>query len=392
MLGNETTGQRQWQGVIKFVAIHNRALTPAQIQQNFAAGVGQRYYLLFGVGALSGVSQSYILFQGSQYDNYSYLFDQPRFISLDPNATVPANLPISGIRIGVNGTLAPAGQSFATMNAAVVGANYTAATGQLLSNLGTVIPVQLGSANDLFFLSFDQVGSHVHAFVEPPGTRRRRCPTTPRSRTSVLRPSSGSTTRWRASPACRSPIRWCRRSTTAAQQSMPAGPLISAFLPSHQTAISQLANAYCGELLANAQYRDAFFGTGLDASLSMNVGDLVARRPRSATLVINALATNAVGTDVSPAAYHRGAERGGRAAARCRRLNGRRHRLDRYPGRLHRDARQRRGDAAVTRIEGVIADAHSQKAPHGPILPASRSCTKTMRVRSHVATSWRAGC
>ena len=28
VLGNETTGQRQWQGTIKLVAIHNRALTP----------------------------------------------------------------------------------------------------------------------------------------------------------------------------------------------------------------------------------------------------------------------------------------------------------------------------------------------------------------------------
>src|SRR5215469_13527563 len=55
VLGNETTGQRQWQGVIKFVAIHNRALTAAQIQQNFAAGVGQKFFLLFGVSALSGV-------------------------------------------------------------------------------------------------------------------------------------------------------------------------------------------------------------------------------------------------------------------------------------------------------------------------------------------------
>ena len=54
VLGNETTGQRQWQGVIKFAAIHNRALTPAQIQQNFAAGVGEKYFLLFGVSGLSG--------------------------------------------------------------------------------------------------------------------------------------------------------------------------------------------------------------------------------------------------------------------------------------------------------------------------------------------------
>jgi len=30
-----------------------------------------------------------------------------------------------------------------------------------------VIPVTLGPASDLFFLSFDQLGSHVHAYVEP---------------------------------------------------------------------------------------------------------------------------------------------------------------------------------------------------------------------------------
>src|SRR4029077_16491999 len=158
VLGNETTGQRQWQGVIKFAAIHNRALTAAQVQQNFAAGVGQKYYLLFGVSALSGVPQSYILFQASQYDNYSYLFYQPKFISLDPTASVPGNLRISGIRLGVNGALAPAGQSFATLAASVGGATYTAAKGHLLSNLGTVIPVTLGPSQDLFFLSFDQLG------------------------------------------------------------------------------------------------------------------------------------------------------------------------------------------------------------------------------------------
>ena len=168
VLGNETTGQRPWAGVVKFAAIHNRALTAAQIQQNFAAGVGQKYFLLFGVSQLSGVPQSYILFQGSQYDNYSYLFDAPKFITLDGSAAAPSNLMISGMRLGVNGVLAPAGQSYATMAVSVGGANYSAGNGQLLSNLGTVVPVTLGPANDLFFLSFDQFGSHVHAFTEPP--------------------------------------------------------------------------------------------------------------------------------------------------------------------------------------------------------------------------------
>jgi hypothetical protein len=93
VLGAETTGKRQWTGVLKFVAIHSRALTPAQVQQNFAAGVGEQYALLFDVTALSGVPQSYIMFTASQYDSYSYLFTNPTFISLNPNA-VPANIPI----------------------------------------------------------------------------------------------------------------------------------------------------------------------------------------------------------------------------------------------------------------------------------------------------------
>jgi hypothetical protein len=297
VLGNETTGQRQWLGVIKFVAIHNRALTSAQIQQNFAAGVGEKYYLLFGVSALSGVSQSYILFQASQYDNYSYLFYQPKFISLDPMAVVPANLPISGIRLGVNGVLAPAGQAYATMSASVGGANYTAANGQLLSGLGTVIPTTLGPTNDLFFLSFDQLGSHVHAYVEPTVV------VSPPAPDPTPKPDFGLATFERVNNSLSRitgvPITNPTVSAlyNVSQQSLPAAPLISAFVPSQQTAMSQLANAYCGQLLATQSLRDTFFGgTGLDASLNASAsGFFGASGSANRQLVINALVTNAVG-------------------------------------------------------------------------------------------------
>jgi len=294
VLGNETTGQRQWQGVIKFVAIHNRALTAAQIQQNFAAGVGQKFYLLFGVSSLTGVAQSYILFQGSQYDNYSYLFAQPKFISLDPNAK-PANLPLSGMRIGVNGTLAPSGQSFATLSATVGGANYTAANGQLLSPLGTVIPATLGPSNDLFFLSFDQLATHVHAYVEPTVV------VTPPAPDNTPQPDLGVATFERVN---RSLARITGVPITdsvvsplyhASQQSMPAGPLIAAFVPSQQTAMSQLASAYCGEMMASTQLRDAFFGSGLDANLGSTASWFGASGSGQRNIVINALVANAVG-------------------------------------------------------------------------------------------------
>src|SRR5215472_1043696 len=293
VLGNETTGQRQWQGVIKFVAIHNRALTLAQIQQNFAAGVGQKFFLLFGVSQLTGVNQSYILFQGSQYDNYSYLFAQPKFISLDPTA-MPANLPISGIRIGVNSVLAPAGQAFTSVNASVGGPGYTAANGQLLSALGTVVPATLGPSNDLFFLSFDQIGTHVHAYVEPTVT------VAPPAPNNTPQPDFGIATFERFNRSL-SKITGVAITDAvvnslyqASQQSMPAGPAIDAFGSSQQTAFSQLASAYCNEMMASSQLRDAFFGSGLDASLnSLSSGFFSSAANRS--LVEQALVQNAVG-------------------------------------------------------------------------------------------------
>jgi hypothetical protein len=293
VLGNETTGQRQWQGVIKFVAIHNRALTAAQIQQNFAAGVGQKFFLLFGVSQLTGVNQSYILFQGSQYDTYSYLFDQPKFISLDPTA-MPANLPISGIRIGVNGVLAPAGQAFTSVSATIGGSNYTAANGQLLSRLGTVVPATLGPSNDLFFLSFDQIGTHVHAYVEPTVTPAPPVPDNtaqPDFGIATFERFNHSLSRITGVAVTDSVVNTLYQ---ASQQSMPAGPLIAAFGPSQQTAFSQLANAYCGEMMASSSLRDAFFGSGLDASLnSLSSGFFSSASNRN--IVEQALVTNAVG-------------------------------------------------------------------------------------------------
>ena len=45
---------------------------------------GQRFFVLFNVAAVTGVSQGYVMFTVSQYDSASYLFTTPTFISLDP--------------------------------------------------------------------------------------------------------------------------------------------------------------------------------------------------------------------------------------------------------------------------------------------------------------------
>src|SRR5450631_1331234 len=165
VLGNEVSSDRSWQGLIKFVAIHDRALTAPQVLQNFKAGVGQRFFLLFDVAAATGVSKGYVMFTVSQYDSASYLFTSPTFISLDPTVK-PNGVVVKGIRIGINGTIPTVGQAYSPLNTTVTAAKYTA-QGELLSSVGTVIAIQSGPLTDQFFLSFDVLGSKIHVTTDP---------------------------------------------------------------------------------------------------------------------------------------------------------------------------------------------------------------------------------
>lgn len=166
VLGAAPGGTHSWQGTIKFAAIHDIALTQQQVQQNYAAGVGATYYLLFDVSSLTNTPQSYVMFQASQYDNYSYLFDRPTFISLDSSWTPSAPIPIAGIRLGENGQELPVDQAYTPLSVNVDAADYASGRGQLLSPIGTVIPLQNGPASDQFFLTFAQIGTNTHTYTE----------------------------------------------------------------------------------------------------------------------------------------------------------------------------------------------------------------------------------
>ena len=99
---SEVDNTNRWAGVVRLVAIHNRALTPEQIKQNFDAGVGEKYFLLFNVSDHVGMPDAYIVFEVSQFDCYSYLFRAPFFmLSTAPRRRV--DIPIAGMRIGING-------------------------------------------------------------------------------------------------------------------------------------------------------------------------------------------------------------------------------------------------------------------------------------------------
>ncbi len=257
VLGNETSNNRQWQGVLRFVAIHSRALTLEQIQQNFAAGVGERYFLLFNVTQLTGVPQSYIMLEASQYDSYSYLFTKPTFISLDPAAR-PGSIAIEGIRIGINGGEASAGQAYANLHLNVTDANYAPATGQLLAEVGTIIGLQKGPAADQFFLSFDRIGTHTHARTPVTGVTQAPVDLPAQSDIGVrtFEQLNQSMSRITGVPTTNSGV---RSTYLQVQQQLPPVPGIEAFLASHQTGVAQLAIKYCSVMVDTPAMRLAFF-------------------------------------------------------------------------------------------------------------------------------------
>ena len=298
-LGAEVTGKEQFLGTIKFAAVHSRALTAAQVMQNFNAGVGQKYFLLFDISAQTGIAQTYIMMQVSQYDTYSYLFANPTFISLDPKAA-PANIAVKGIRIGVNGVIPTSGQSYATLDAVVGPPSYSAGGGQVLSTVGAVIPADQGPANDMFFLSFDQLGTFTHNFVEPTytATSPQPAPDKPDMGVATFERVYHAMSNITGVPFTNSAVTTLYQSV---QQSMPSQPQIDAFLPSHQTAISQMAAVYCTQLVGTSQYRDAFFpgvGAGNFSASASSYFNTQGNRDN----VVNPLVNAIVGTSAYPQA------------------------------------------------------------------------------------------
>lgn len=275
VLGNETSGNRQWQGVIRQVAVHNRVLTPEQIVQNFDVGVGQKFYLLFYLGDhITTVPEPYLLFEVSQFDSYSYLFNKPRFISLDAGVTDPGPITIAGMRIGVNGNLADVGQAFQFVDtrSASFTEPYTP-EGQLLSRQGTIISVKKTPEQDEFFLSFDFLGGDSNVFVEPvplaPGDPADGEPAPDvglRTFEEINATMAAITTVSTQQPDVFDTYQ-------RVKQQLPTVEGLGGFLAAHQMAIAQMAIEYCNALVDDPVKRANFWpGFGFPASINTAFG------------------------------------------------------------------------------------------------------------------------
>jgi hypothetical protein len=287
VLGSEVSGDHAWSGVIRMLAIHDRALTPTQVMQNFAAGVGEKYYLLFDVSSLVNLPQSYVMLTASELDSYSYLFTQPTFISLDKSVK-PGNIPIAGIRIGMNGAEVGVGQAYLPLNTSITADRYTTIAGEALSTVGTAIAQENGPALDQFFLTFERIGSKTYnepiVAVPPPPPTVNATPSADYGAATfdrLLYQMSNITGVAVTDAAVQSTFQ-------SIEQSLPSVPAIQQFSASNQQAIAQLAIVYCNELVSSPALTAKFF-PGLD--LAQPAGTYFSSQANM-NLVINPLIIN----------------------------------------------------------------------------------------------------
>ena len=254
VLGNEASSDGLWEGTFRLAAIHRRALSEEQIVQNFDAGVGERFYLLFDISERIGAPQqtSYVLFEAQQFDSYAYLFDKPHFTTLD--GSTPTGISMQGMRVAMNGQEAPVGQSYANLDETLD------LVGATLSVLGAVLPLEKGPEDDEFFLTFDNLDGTVFNRSEDP-----MLVVTDYIATDEERKSDIGVRTFDEIDATYAAITGVDRVTyqrggnflvdetyQELRQSLPAVENIEAVLSSHQVAIAQLAIQYCDAAVEDA--------------------------------------------------------------------------------------------------------------------------------------------
>ncbi|MDT8383704.1 MAG: LamG domain-containing protein [Gammaproteobacteria bacterium] len=303
ILGNEASNNRPWAGKLRLVAIHDRAMTPTQITQNFDAGVGEKFFVLFSVSEqmnasdciVAGVHQCFVYFVVSQFDSYSYLFDRPTFISLNP-AFVPSDTVIKGLRIGLNGKEPAVGQAYTNLDTTINTTDYTS-TGQLLTRLGTIIALEKGADSDEFFLTFEDINGNQNTRTPSVCGINMTCVSNPqdgdpqpeiglRTFEEILASMGAMTGVDPYLPAFSNVLETYVRQDPATgiisgiKQQLPSVEMAAGFLSAHQMAVAQLAIAYCDALVEDASLRANFFGSfdfTSDMATAFGSGDSAAK-------------------------------------------------------------------------------------------------------------------
>ncbi len=291
VLGNEVSSDALWQGTLRMVAIHNRVLSTEQIVQNFDVGVGEKFYLLFSISDVIAVPDAYILFEVAQFDTNSYLFTQPHFVTLGTTAPQVAGVAIEGLRVGINGAEAPVGQAFGKMVGTLESAQF-GPLGQSLSQLGAVLPLEKGPADDEFFLTFDRLGAETFVRVGDPALVINEADLPAAQRIGV-RTFDEINASMAAVTGVDPETPAVDMTYQSLRQSLPTVANPQGFLSSHQVAIAQLAIEYCNALV-DGPGAGAYFN-----NFNFNLAPATAYSGAARNQVIDPLLDNIMGLGIA---------------------------------------------------------------------------------------------
>lgn len=308
-VGNEVTGdtKTQFKGSVRFLGIHKRAMSADDIKANYKVGVGAKYLLLFNVSSLIGTTGSYLVFEVQQFDDYGYLFANPFFTNLE-GKSIDSNIPLKGIRIGINGEEAHIGQVFANLSATLNSANMVNGR-QALSTLGTVVELKSGPDQDQFFLTFDQIGDKTYTRTEaaiPPPATPADIPDQPRIGIHRFAEINAALSAMTTVPSTNASV---KATYVKVEQQLPTLPNMDGFLAAQQMGITQLAVSYCSALVGSAganSLRDSYFA-GFDFTQPSATAFSVANRskiidPLMKHLVAAEIGGTALSTQADPVA------------------------------------------------------------------------------------------
>ena len=257
ILGKEASNNHTWQGNIRLLAIYNRALDQSQISQNYEVGVGEKFFLLFSISELVELANTYILFEVSQFDNYSYLFSNANIVNLDGNS-FSQDIDLQKMKIGLNGKESTIGQAYANLDFTIE-SSQDISSPLSISSLGTILALEKGPNSDEFFLTFEKLGQHTNVVI--PATYLP----------SIEEPSSLNSAEigirnFAEINASMSVLTHVPQSNTKVfetynlvKQQLPTLENIETFISAQQMGITQLAIAYCDQAIETTAIRDTWF-------------------------------------------------------------------------------------------------------------------------------------
>ena len=211
---------------------------------------------------------------------------------IDDAGVTLGDIPMVGMRIGLNGRELAVGQAFQNIDLVINDTDYAGEGLQRLSTLGTIIGLEKGPEFDEFFLTFERLGDATNVVTEAIPVAPPPPPDAPRDPPIGIR--NFAEVNWTMAKMTGIPVSNSDVAETynRVHQAMPVQTNIGGFISSQQMGITQLAIEYCSILVDDNSLRSAFW-PGLDFAAAP--GTAFANR----SLVLDPLINNIVGINVT---------------------------------------------------------------------------------------------